>query len=167
MATATGLIFHCSMSLCPETCLFTIRSRSNICILILPKLTFVLHSSFHYLIGDNLRYVNSWYALWCKTWVLIYLLLYGVDSTSWLCPGDKVFHKHTFRLQSIVLAKLHKCLWYSLLWMLPKVFEELEAKQGVVIHHGWVTHPFFLLITHITGACASAIQHSIFSILVD
>ena len=32
-------------------------------------------------------------------------------------------------------------LCYFLFGILPEVFEELEAKQSIVIHHDQVTHP--------------------------
>ena len=65
MAIATALIFlHWSASLCPETCLFANCSNSNACIMVLPKLSFVLHSFLHNRVGDDL-----WYMHQCKTQV--------------------------------------------------------------------------------------------------
>ena len=55
MVIVTGLI---STLLCPEMCLFANCSSSNACIMVLPKLTFVLYSFLHYHIGDNLHYAH-------------------------------------------------------------------------------------------------------------
>ena len=53
---------------------------------------------------------------------------------------------------------------YSLLEMLAKIFEELEAKQSVIIHRVYSNTPTFISIT---GACALTIVHSVFSVWAD
>ena len=49
---------HCSTLLHPEKCLFANRSSSSVCIMVLPLLSFELHSFLHCRVGDNLRYTR-------------------------------------------------------------------------------------------------------------
>ena len=67
LAIATGLIFHCSTLLCPETISY---SSSNTCIMVLPYLAFVLLCT-PFLSPLPCRWRLAARALWlqCKTWV--------------------------------------------------------------------------------------------------
>ena len=53
-----GFFLHCSTLLCPEMCLFANRSSYSAYIMVLLKLTFVLHSFLHCHEGDNLQYTR-------------------------------------------------------------------------------------------------------------
>ena len=62
-------LLHCSTSLHYETCLFTNRSSSNACIMVLPKLTFVLLCTpFSSPLPHKWRFAVCMFWLWCKTW---------------------------------------------------------------------------------------------------
>ena len=41
-----------------------------------------------------------------------------------------------------MLAGVLLTFFFVVAWNVPKVFEELEAKRNIVIHHDQVTHPF-------------------------
>ena len=47
-------------------------------------------------------------------------------------------------------------------WNASQIFEELEAKQSIMIHCVKVTHPLFISII---GASALTIVHPIFSVM--
>jgi len=111
---AAALISHCSMSLGPETCLFANQSSSNVCIMVLPKFTFVpfvLHSFLPYRIGDDLRCVH-YIRLQCETYV------------------------------SAEQAGALLTLFFA--WNISQTFKELEAKQSVMIHRVKATHPLYI-----------------------
>ena len=68
MAQLQSRFLHYSMSLCLETSLFANCRNSNVCIMVLRKLTFVvlvLHFFLPYHVDNDLRVL----LLQCKTWV--------------------------------------------------------------------------------------------------
>ena len=60
------------------------------------------------------------------------------------------------------LGKCRVLLTLFFAWNVSQTFEELEAKQSIMIHRIKVTHPLFISIT---GVCTSTIVHFVFSVI--
>jgi len=84
MAKATAWFLYCPTSLSPKTFFFVNRSYSNACIMVLWKLSFVLHSFLHW---------HRWQFAICTLWLLCETWgSFSAHYTSWKASLQSISH---------------------------------------------------------------------------
>jgi len=122
------------MSLCPKTCLFAHCSSSNACIMVLPKLTFVLLCS-PFLLPLPHRWWFVVGALWLRFETRVSTVLVGVLLTLF-CTWNVTRSVRSSWKWSIVVH--HNQVTHPLFQLITWVC--LNDQTFHIFHNGWIDH---------------------------